>query len=152
MRAGGQGQIIGSGAGGRINLIVYNIWKKAHLRRTKCYVYLTNLFFLLTRSSHWNVLLNRLVIKCLIYYLTEVHLLVKLQAGETNKQLKWSLSRAFPKALTSAQKPQKLHLPMTASTLKHDHDIILKSGKSLKTILKQRSSRKVNSNKNLLIL
>ena len=55
-----------------------------------------------------------------------------------NKQLKWNLSQAFLKTLTSAQ---KLHcrttistegLPMTGSGLKHDHDMIIKSGKSLK--------------------
>ena len=56
-----------------------------------------------------------------------------------SKQLKWNLSKAFLIALTSTQ---KLHcrttifaeaLTMTASALKHDHDvIIIKSAKSLK--------------------
>ena len=56
-----------------------------------------------------------------------------------NEQLKWNLSQALLKVMTNAQ---KLHcrttisaerLPMTASALKHDHDIIvIKSDKSLK--------------------
>ena len=52
-----------------------------------------------------------------------------------NKLLKWNLSLAFPKALTSAQNLHcrttifAEHLPMSDSALKHDHD---KSAKSLK--------------------
>ena len=75
-----------------------------------------------------------------------VLLLVKLQTGGINKLLKWNISQAFLKVLTSAQ---ELHcrttvfeerLPMFFSALKHDHEIILiKSAESSKL---WRSSRK----------
>ena len=54
-----------------------------------------------------------------------------------NKLIKWNIPQVFLKALTSAQ---KLHcrttifeerLPMTATALKHDHDIIIKSAECL---------------------
>ena len=121
------------------------------MRRTKCYVYL-NLFFLLTRSSHWNVLLNRLVIKYLICYLTEVHLLVKLQSGGTNKQLKWNLSgisQGFDKC-TKATKTTPLDDCFGFETWSQYH--YNKKRQKFKIILIQRSSRKMNGNKNLLIL
>ena len=69
-----------------------------------------------------------------------VHLLVKLQAGELiNKLLKWNLSQVLLKTLANAPKVHyrasivEEPLPMTASPLKYDHDvIIIKSAKSWK--------------------
>ena len=56
--------------------------------RTKCSVYLTNLFFLLTRSGHWNMF-DKIVIYLWSYALCiirqGVHPLLKLQAGRTNR-------------------------------------------------------------------
>ena len=56
-----------------------------------------------------------------------------------NEQVKRNLSQAFLKALASVQKlhcrttTSEERLPITASALKHDHDIIIiESGKSLK--------------------
>ena len=76
-----------------------------------------------------------------------------------NTLLKWNLSQTFFKALTSAQ---KLHcrttifdecLLMTASTLKHDTiSLCYIKCWEFKTIFIWRSSRKINRNKNLLIL
>ena len=56
-----------------------------HLRRANCYVYLTNLFFLLTRSSYCvqQKQLSRLVIIYLTYYYrTRSSSLVKLRAHD----------------------------------------------------------------------
>ena len=90
-------------------------------------------------------------------YLTRVHHLAKWNAVVLiNKLLKWNLSQAFPKALTSAQKLYGKttifdeRLPMTASALKSRYHYNKKRQKH-KTILIWRSSRKMNRSKNLLI-
>ena len=65
-------------------------WRMAffnlHLRRTKCSFCL---IFLLTRSSHWNVLDKIVTCTCdqIPYTIQQgVHLLVKMQAGGTNEK------------------------------------------------------------------
>ena len=64
------------------------VFLNLHFSRTKCSVYLTNLFFLLTRSGHWNMF-DKIVIYLWSYALCiirqGVHPLLKLQAGRTNK-------------------------------------------------------------------
>ena len=118
-----------------------------HLRRMKCSVY----FALFTNQKQPLKCVRQNSYQGLWSYISYiirqgVLLLVKLQTGGINKLLKWNISQAFLKVLTSAQ---KLHcrttvfeerLPMTVSALKHDHEIIIiKSAESSKL---WRSSRK----------
>ena len=90
-----------------------------------------NLFFLLTRSSHWNVL-KKIVIETLDFILNTLyiiwqgfHLLVKLQAFVSNKMK--SLTGIYFSKLWKVHKSYIAEelLPMTATALKCGHDVIL---------------------------
>ena len=77
---------------------------------------------------------------------------ITLQAGGTNKQLKWNLSGIFQgfDKCTKATKATPLDDCFCFETWSRYH--YNKKRQKFKTILIQRSSRKMNRNKNLLIL